>query len=619
MTMARRYYNTSQVIDELFMDSGSDYDPSDEDADSDETMDYDHDDVNDVNDADDADDAVDEPVASTSTANHVDNGSEARPIPTNNVNETDVIWRDGINRIRGVPDFTARTGVQVQIDPEDSPLKYFELFVDDTLWEQLVEQTNLYAQQVIAHKGDTLKKHSPLSQWKPVTLTEMKTFFGLLFLMGIIEKPDIRSYWSVNPMLSTPFFGKCMSRNRFDSILTAFHVNDNTQNLPRNSENYDKVFKIRPLLTHMEGKFGSVYFPKQNISIDESMMPWRGRVEFRQFIPSKPIRYGLKLYLCCDSDTSYVCQMEIYTGKKGNKREVDHGPNVVKRLLRGYEDKGYTVFIDSFFSSVPLVEDLYKKGITAVGTIRKDRKGLPLELKQKKVKKGDASSVYKTISSAPGLNDGTLTVTKFNDRKEVTLLSTRFSGEVISTGKRDRRTGEEIQKPKMVHEYNQHMNGVDTFDQNIKYYSFNRKTWKWWKRAAFHLMHLAKVQAYLVYNIKNPQKKKTQLEFTQSLIEEMTKDAEPPAAFQRRVSDPPERLKERHFLTRIPQSGTTKYPSRVCVVCSKRKTDGPGYETKKVSRYECTKCNKGLCIETCFQLYHSRMNYKVGQAADQQQ
>ena len=61
------------------------------------------------------------------------------------------------------------------------------------------------------------------------------------------------------------------------------------------------------------------------------MVPWRGRVSFRIFIPSKPIRYGMKLYMCCESESSYVSGMELYTGKKGDKREVDDGPNVVKK------------------------------------------------------------------------------------------------------------------------------------------------------------------------------------------------------------------------------------------------------------------------------------------------
>ena len=108
------------------------------------------------------------------------------------------------------------------------------------------------------------------------------------------------------------------------------------------------------------------------------------------------------------------------------------------------------------------------------------------------------------------------------------------------------------------------MNGIDRFNQDIQYYSFNRKTRKCWKKAAFHPLYLAKVQAYLVHKMKNLQNHKTQLQFTLDLIEEMTAGAEPPAAFQRRMSDPPRRLKKKHYLTKTgpTSSGKTKWPSR---------------------------------------------------------
>ena len=112
-----------------------------------------------------------------------------------------------------------------------------------------------------------------------------------------MDKPDLKSYWSTNPLLETQIFGRSMSRNRFEALLAAFHLNDNTTNLPRDDPAHDKLFKIRPLVTHLQKRFQDAYSPKQNLSIDESMMPFHGRVSFKQFIPSKPIRYGIKMYM----------------------------------------------------------------------------------------------------------------------------------------------------------------------------------------------------------------------------------------------------------------------------------------------------------------------------------
>ena len=54
--------------------------------------------------------------------------------------------------------------------------------------------------------------------------------------------------------------------------------------------------------------------PYENITVDEQLVPFCGRCSFRQNIKSKPAKYGLKLWLLCDSSTSYVLNAQIYTG-----------------------------------------------------------------------------------------------------------------------------------------------------------------------------------------------------------------------------------------------------------------------------------------------------------------
>ncbi|KAL8582146.1 hypothetical protein ACOMHN_004065 [Nucella lapillus] len=314
-------------------------------------------------------------------------------------------------------------GIKVDIEPDASAWEYLQLFVDDELLNQMVEQTSLYAAQYKAAQyksaqykaaqykaaqykaaqykaalGRAIKPHNLLAGWTDITTQELKVFLGLLFLMGIVDKPDIKSYWSTNPYLKTPIFGKSMSRNRFEAILMAFHLNDNTQNLPRDDPGY-KLFKIQPLLSKLQDRFAAVYHPRQNLSIDESMMPWRGRVGFRQFIPSKPVRYGIKMYLYCESDSPYVCRMEIYCGRRWGQREKDHGPNVVKWFSENFHGKGHTIFIDSFFSSVGLFRELGMMGTTATGTIRKDRRGLPTQLGEKKLQKGQTAEMKCDITA----------------------------------------------------------------------------------------------------------------------------------------------------------------------------------------------------------------------------
>ena len=83
------------------------------------------------------------------------------------------------------------------------------------------------------------------------------------------------------------------------------------------------------------------------------------------------------------------------------------------------------------------------------------------------------------------------------DKRLVTMVSAVHNDDMVS---KRRRTGgqEEIQKPKMIVEYNSYMGGVDKSDQFLSYYGFDHRSVKWWKRVAFHLLDLSIVNAYIV-------------------------------------------------------------------------------------------------------------------------
>ena len=77
----------------------------------------------------------------------------------------------------------------------------------------------------------------------------------------------------------------------------------------------------------------------------------------------------VKVWVRADSDNGYMCQFECYTGKQGSTVEVGLGRNVVKRLTRDLVCQQYTVYMDNFFSSVPLFQKLMDDGIYATGTM----------------------------------------------------------------------------------------------------------------------------------------------------------------------------------------------------------------------------------------------------------
>ena len=145
----------------------------------------------------------------------------------------------------------------------------------------------------------------------------MKQFIVLYLLTGIIRKPEVNQYWSTNPLLKTPFFNNVMPRNRFQLIFEFFHFNDNSNYSPQDP-NRDRLFKIHPVLDYLMDKFNSVYTPDKHIAIDEELLLWKGRLGFKQYIPNKRARFGIKMFSVCEV-SGYLWNSFVYVGKNANE------------------------------------------------------------------------------------------------------------------------------------------------------------------------------------------------------------------------------------------------------------------------------------------------------------
>ena len=77
-----------------------------------------------------------------------------------------------------------------------------------------------------------------------------------------------------------------------------------------------RLEKIEPLLNLLLATFQSVFYPRCDISMDECMVGFKGRVSFKQYCPLKPTKYDLKAFALCDSRTGYVLNIIPYTGRE---------------------------------------------------------------------------------------------------------------------------------------------------------------------------------------------------------------------------------------------------------------------------------------------------------------
>ncbi|KAM9294063.1 uncharacterized protein PAF06_018220 [Gastrophryne carolinensis] len=121
-------------------------------------------------------------------------------------------------------------------------------------------------------------------------------FLGLILLTGVVGKPLQKWYWTTNKLLATPFFGTIMSECRFSLIMKNLHFTNNEE-FDEATHPAPKLKKIWEVYQMIPKNFQQSYVPDRDISIDESLMAYKGRLSWIQFIASKRARFGIKSYM----------------------------------------------------------------------------------------------------------------------------------------------------------------------------------------------------------------------------------------------------------------------------------------------------------------------------------
>lgn len=121
----------------------------------------------------------------------------------------------------------------------------------------------------------------------------------------------------------------------------------------------------------LNANLAAVYRPTEFLTVDEQLFPYRGRTKFTQYMPSKPAKYGLKIFWLCDASNAYPLKGIFYTSKQGSTREINQGERVVKELVAAYKGSGRNISMDRFFTTLPLAESLLSWKLTIVGTLKK--------------------------------------------------------------------------------------------------------------------------------------------------------------------------------------------------------------------------------------------------------
>lgn len=333
---------------------------------------------------------------------------------------------------------------------------------------------------------------------------ELDAYLGLIIFCGITHQTRIPfdKLWE-NSMYVPPIFSAVMNRDRAREIKKYLRSDDIDTRVDRLVK--DKLAPIRGVYDIIVKQFKSSYQPNATLTIDERISPFRGRVAFRIYMKNKPQKYGIKLWLCCDSVNYYVLNFSIYSGKIGNEREVNQGENVVMNLT-SHLGAGYNITTDNFFTSIPLALKLQmrkKNEMTLLGTIKASRKHVPDVIKNHS-KKEEYDSIFlfnydhqskKTDKTSKPIGYNMMILSYIPKKnKSVCLLSSSHPTDEIIEG--------DQKKPQLIDDYNKTKYGVDKLAEMTKSLSCMRATRRWTMNIFSNMLDMICLNAFICYREK---------------------------------------------------------------------------------------------------------------------
>ena len=325
-------------------------------------------------------------------------------------------WSENFTPLNIGPFIPTTHGLVHEITASTTALDVFKQIFDFSLFDKIAEETNLYAAQK--------QQNNPDPTWTPTNSEDIKAFIGIHIIMGLANYPRYHLYWSQDDYFTNYGIKNTMPRRRFQALERYLHINNITKIPKKGEPDFDPLYHVRLIINSCRIQFQKAYTPGRELSIDEGMIAYCGRIAYLQYIPKKPTKFGIKVWMIAESKTGYVPNYIIYTGTLSEENmdpDLDghnQGYKVVMAVAKPYLNLGHHVYFDNLFTLVDLLEDLHKTNTYATGTVRANRKGYPAEIKKKALKVGQFIERQK----------GNVVMTKWHDKCEVSLVTTITDG-----------------------------------------------------------------------------------------------------------------------------------------------------------------------------------------------
>lgn len=447
--------------------------------------------------------------------------------------------------------------------PADAtPMQVLQLFLPQQRMEEFAQHTNAAAPQ----------------HWRPTTAAELYAFLGAHIFMGIDRLPRADLYW--NQAFQHSRLTSTFSRDRFKQLLRYFRVVP----APVGAAPRHPVPHVRALAEKLNASFAAHFTPTQHLALDEAMCAYKGRSPIKQYIPSKPHKWGYKIF--CLASENYLLHFEIYEGKEEDPSAEGATYDTVIRMTQPYQNQQLVLFTDSWFTSPALLNALQQRGIRLCGSVRSNRRGMP--------------SIPKAAVKALGQGQwlqrqkGDMSLAVWKDQKAVWVLYNHCSPRSNASLDRWSEEGEKIAVgcPRAIHDYFHHARSVDVLSQLHYSYPIGRKAQRAWPRLAWWLLDMCIVNAFQLWSMGD--RRRDQLDFRIRLMFELLKQL-PPEAHPRAGGSlqPDARALAKDHSSELVEE------ERDCKQCSQRA------DARRRTNYICSACRVHLCLGQCFRAYHT--------------
>ena len=373
-----------------------------------------------------------------------------------------------------------------------TPHDFVRLLFPDSHVDDIVRSTN-----AAATSHPRLKDQLRFANWKPCTSEEVVVFLAITVFLGVVKIQNRKVIWKRDSVFHQPWVSRVMTLRRFECLLNAFNCCNywNLSDQEYAEKNAQNCFwQIDAFVQECNRRCAFHFQMGRLFSIDEAVIPWKGRHRARCYNPKKPAKYHLKKFSLNCASTGYVYCHYHYAGKD-ERRPANVSASLwpIKKLVDqcpSLFEKSHVCATDNWYSSAQALVYLRNKGIHFVGTIKKgrlavqsaSRSGFPVAATFKNFRGQPKHARAACMIHSTVVEGHAAYVTSWQDKKPVILLSSYppSAGDCLRKVKVGHAwTQQRFFRPSVIRHYNRSMGGTDLHDQHLAIIRSTVKSRRW--------------------------------------------------------------------------------------------------------------------------------------------